>query len=262
MTTAGPRPSPRVRSVNRRLAIVPALNEEAAIGAVIAELRERAPGFDVLVVDDGSTDRTGDVVRRYDCHLVTLPFNCGIGGAMQTGFRFAEANGYDIVVQVDGDGQHDPAQLNALVAPLLSSDADIVIGSRRLGEMRPTYKTTPWRRLGIWSTAVLTSAVIGQRVTDGTSSFRAYDRRAIELFASEYPHGFLETIEASATARWHGLRLVEVPAVIRARTHGDSRISVLRSVFFALHVALSLSVGWLRRRRILKDERRALAGKS
>ena len=248
--------------MTRRLAIIPAYNEATAIGAVIAELRELAPSFDVLVVDDGSTDGTRSVVRAHDCRVVSLPFNCGIGGAMQTGFRFARENGFDIAVQVDGDGQHDPGQLDDLVRPILSGEADIVVGSRKLGAARGDYVTTPWRRFGIWSAAALTSAVIGQRMTDGTSSFRAYNRSAIELFAAEYPHGFLETIEATAMARWHGLRLVEIPAVIRTRSHGESRISVMRSLFFALHVALSLSVGWLRRRRVLRDERRTAAGES
>lgn len=236
------------------MAIIPALNEESSIGAVIDELRAWAPSFDVLVVDDGSTDSTGAVARDRDCLLVTMPFNCGIGGAMQTGFRFALQRGYDTVVQVDGDGQHDPAQIASLIAPLEDSRANIVVGSRRLGPEPTGYRTTPWRRLGIWSTAVLTSAVVGQRMTDGTSSFRAYDRRAIELFAAEYPHGFIETVEATAIARWHGLRLVETSVVIRPRTHGDSRISVRRSLFFALHAALSLSVGWARRRDVAHQE--------
>ena len=172
-------------SRTRRIAIVPALNEEACVGAVVDEIRAVDPSFDVLVVDDGSTDATAAAATARGARVVRLPFNLGIGGAMQTGYRYALEHGYDVAVQVDGDGQHDPAELPALLTPLLAGEADLVVGSRFAG--RGAYRAPAFRRAGIRLFAWTASRLAGQRLTDTTSGFRATNRRGIALFAEEYP---------------------------------------------------------------------------
>src|SRR5437867_9846769 len=148
----------------RRIAIVPALNEEASIGRVIDEIRAFDPGFDIVVVDDGSIDRTAGVAADRGAHVLRLPFNLGIGGAMQTGYRFAFEHGYDVAVQIDGDGQHDPSQLPAILAPVLSGEADLCVGSRFTGQ--GAYRSSFVRRAGIKIFARVVSAIVRQRVTD------------------------------------------------------------------------------------------------
>ncbi len=169
----------------RRIAIVPALNEEESVGRVIDELRAFDPGFDIVVVDDGSTDRTAGIAADRGAHVVRLPFNLGIGGAVQTGYRFAFEHGYDIAVQVDGDGQHDPAQLPTILAPVVTGQADLCVGSRFASGSG--YQSSFTRRLGIKLFAWVVSAVVGQKVTDTTSGFRAVNRKGIALFAADYP---------------------------------------------------------------------------
>src|SRR5437867_9516045 len=154
----------------RRIAIVPALNEEATVGRVIDEIRAFDPGFDILVVDDGSTDRTAGLAADRGAHVVRLPFNLGIGGAVRTGYRFAFERGYDVAVQVDGDGQHDPAQLAAILGPVLAGEADVCVGSRFAAGSG--YQSSFARRLGIRLFARVVSAVVRQRVTGTTSGFR------------------------------------------------------------------------------------------
>jgi len=228
----------------KRVAIVPAFNEEASVGRVIDEVRALDPGFDVAVVDDGSTDRTAGVAADRDAYVIRLPFNLGIGGAMQTGFRFAFERGYDIAVQVDGDGQHDPAQLPKILRPVLDGEADLVVGSRFSGEGE--YRSTATRRVGIRIFAGVVSAVVGQRVTDTTSGFRAVNRKAIALFAADYPHDYPE-VEATVMCVKHKLRLTEVPVAMRERTGGRSSITALRSVYYMTKVLLAIFVGMFRR---------------
>src|SRR2546427_1920053 len=169
----------------KRIAIVPALNEEATVGRVIDEIRAFDPGFDIVVVDDGSTDRTAGLAADRGVHVLRLPFNLGIGGAVQTGYRFAFERGYDVAVQVDGDGQHDPSQLPAILAPVLAGDADVCVGSRFAGGAG--YQSSFARRVGIKLFARVVSAVVGQKGTDTTSGFRAVNRKGIALFAADYP---------------------------------------------------------------------------
>jgi glycosyltransferase involved in cell wall biosynthesis len=229
----------------RRVAIVPALNEERNIGRVIEELRLFDPGLDVVVISDGSTDRTVDVALEHGAHVVRLPFNLGIGGAVQTGFRFGWENGYDLAVRCDGDGQHIPAELVHVVGPVVAGEADICVGSRFAGS--DGYRSSAPRRLGIRLLALIVSAIARQRVTDTTSGFQALNRRALELFAADYPHDYPE-VEGMVMTIKHRLRLREVPVQMREREHGRSSITALRSVYYMAKVLVALFVGLFRRR--------------
>lgn len=227
------------------LAIVPAYNEAESIDRVIEELRSRAPGLDILVVNDGSTDDTASRARAAGAHVITLPFNLGIGGAVQTGFRFAHERGYDRVVQVDGDGQHDAAEIGKLRDHLLEHpEIDMVVGSRFLRESTG-FRSSATRRIGIrWFSRAL-SAVLGTPFTDPTSGFRMTGRKGIALFARDYPHDYPE-VEALLMMRSHDLRSAEVHVVMRERQGGASSITTLGSIYYMLKVSLALVVGIMR----------------
>jgi len=229
----------------RRVAIVPALNEEAALPRVIDELRAFDPGLDIVVVDDGSGDRTAEVAEAKGARVLRLPFNLGIGGAVQTGFRFAFENDYDLAVRVDGDGQHDPSQLARVLEPVLAGDADIAVGSRFVAS-EGGYRSSRPRRVGIRMLAWTVSRIVGQRVTDTTSGFQALNRRGIALFARDYPHDYPE-VEATVMVFRHRLRLQEVPVAMRERGGGRSSITALRSVYYMVKVLLAIFVGLFRR---------------
>jgi len=228
----------------KRIAIVPAYNEERNVGRVIDELRAFDAGLHVVIVSDGSLDRTAEVALEHGAHVVKLPFNLGIGGAVQTGFRYAHENGYELVVRCDGDGQHDPSQLPKVLAPVLAGEADIAVGSRFAGD--EGYRSSATRRVGIRLLALIVSAIARQRVTDTTSGFQALNRKGIELFARDYPSDYPE-VEATVLVLKHRLRLVEVPVTMREREHGSSSITFLRSVYYAFKVTLALFVAMGRR---------------
>jgi glycosyltransferase involved in cell wall biosynthesis len=228
----------------RRIAIVPALNEEGSVGRVIEEIRAFDRGFQIVVVDDGSVDRTAAVAAAQGAHVIRLPFNLGIGGAMQTGYRYAWEQGYDLAVQIDGDGQHDPSQLPKILAPVLADEADMVVGSRFAGG--GDYRAPFLRRLGIKVFARTISTIVGQTVTDTTSGFRAVNRRGIALFARDYPHDYPE-VEATVMAFRHRLRLHEVPVSMRRRAAGRSSINAPRSIYYMVKVLLAIFVGLFRR---------------
>lgn len=221
----------------RVLVVVPAFNEERSLPAVAAELRRHAPGADVCVVDDGSTDGTSRVARSLGLQLLRLPANLGIGGAVQTGYLLAVDRDYDVVVQFDGDGQHDASSLDGLLAPIREQRADLVVGSRFLeaGGFRSTFA----RRAGIRYLSGVIRLRCGARVLDVTSGFRAAGRAAIALFAKAYPADYPEP-EAIALASRAGLRIVEVPARMRGRNHGDSSITWLRSLYYFVKVPLAV----------------------
>jgi glycosyltransferase involved in cell wall biosynthesis len=233
--------------VSRRelVAVVPAWNEQGAIGRVVDEIRTFDPAATVVVVDDASTDETASVAEAHGARVLRLPFNVGIGGAVQTGFRYARDEGYEVAVRLDGDGQHDASEIGKLLAPLRAGDADLVIGSRFVdpgGSYRPPFA----RRMGIGVFARLVSVLGGQKVTDTTSGFVALDRKGIELFAEEYPHDYPE-VEATLVALRSGLRLAQVQVEMRERQAGTSSITFVRSLYYIVKVMLALLVASLRR---------------
>jgi glycosyltransferase involved in cell wall biosynthesis len=227
------------------VAVVPAFEEEAAIGAVVAEITAFDPSIDVVVVDDGSSDGTAVAAAAAGATVVRLPFNLGIGAAVQTGFRWALERDYDLAVRLDGDGQHDPAELPKLLAPIERGEADVVTGSR-FREDEDGYRPPLGRRVGITWFARLVSLLSGQRVTDTTSGFQALNRSGIELFARDYPSDYPE-VEATVLLLKHRLRLAEVPVRMREREHGSSSITFVRSVYYAIKVTLALFVAMGRR---------------
>ena len=239
-----PEETPARLQALRRIAIVPARNEEACVGGVVEEIRVFDPDMEIVVIDDGSGDRTAAVARAAGARVVQLPFNLGIGGAVQTGFRYAFENGFQLAVRLDGDGQHDPQELPALLEPVLAGRADIVVGSRFAGA--DAYRSSFVRRVGIRLFARLVSLLVRRRVTDTTSGFQALNRRGIALFAADYPHDYPE-VEAIVMVFKHRLRLEEVPVRMRERAGGRSSITAGGSVYYMLKVTLALLVGLFRR---------------
>ena len=229
----------------RRIAVVPAFNEQQNVGRVIEEIRAFDPGLDIVVVDDGSVDRTAAVAREHGARVLCLPFNLGIGGAVQTGFRYAFEHGYELAVRVDGDGQHDPAQLDRVIAPVLAGEADIAVGSRFV-EASQGYRSSRSRRVGIRLLALVVSRIVGRRVTDTTSGFQALNQKGIALFARDYPHDYPE-VEATVMVSRHRLRSIEVPVSMRERSSGRSSITAVRSIYYMLKVLLAIFVGLFRR---------------
>jgi len=231
----------------RVLVIVPAYNEAANIVQVIESLRRKYSAADVLVVDDGSTDGTGAVAEKTgQARVVRLPCNLGIGGAVQTGFKLACREGYDAAVQFDGDGQHLASEIDSLLAPLVSDQADVVIGSR-FGREGRGFKSTWARLLGIKFFAMVNSLLIGQRISDNTSGFRAYNRPALRFLADHYPVDYPEP-EAVILLGKNDFRLREVPVRMHQRQGGVSSIRGLWTVFYMLKVLLGIFMGVLRPR--------------
>ena len=224
--------------------IVPAYNEEKSLPGVIRDLYDHVPQADILVVNDGSRDSTERVARDLGVMVLGLPFNLGIGGAMQTGYRYAERNGYDIAIQFDGDGQHVASEVKALVDMLQQGKADIVVGSRflRRGEYRPSF----FRKLGIWIFSTVLSAILGMRVTDTTSGFRAANRRVIEFFSRSYPEDYPE-VESLVLLHRAGMTIGEVPVVMRDRTEGSSSITPIRSAYYMIKVLLAVFIDLLKK---------------
>jgi len=230
----------------RKLAIIPAYNEEGMIGQVVRGIRRHAPDFDVVVVDDGSTDATFAEATAESVTVIRHPFNLGIGGAMQSGFKYAAANDYDVAAQVDGDGQHKPTYLPDLLDALRTGGkADMVCGSRFRED--PGYKVPLGRRIGNLIFSVILSLIVRRRITDPTSGFRMTNRRGIELFARDYPHDYPE-VEAILMLHAHRLRLHEIAVRMNARGFGRSSIDYPRSAYYMAKVLLALFVGLFRRR--------------
>jgi glycosyltransferase involved in cell wall biosynthesis len=227
------------------LIIVPAYNEGGSIERVIENVSLHLPQVDILVVNDGSTDRTSEKARGSGAVVLDLPFNLGIGGAMQVGYQYAYEKGYDIAVQVDGDGQHDPKEIPKLLEVLEKKEADMTVGSRFVGV--PSYKGSVMRKVGISILSKTISIITGQKVTDPTSGFRAANRKAIQLFTRNYPQDYPEP-EVLVLLSQYGLKIREVPATVYQREYGESSITKIRSIYYMIKVLLAIFVRSVRRR--------------
>ena len=229
----------------KRIAIIPAFNEQDAIGGVVDELVAFDSGVDVLVVDDASDDATAERARQHGATVVTLPVQPRDRRSRPDGFRYAAQQGYELAIRVDGDGQHDPAELGPLLEAVISGRADVCVGSRFAGA--DGYRSSATRRIGIRILAKTVSLLTAQRLTDTTSGFQVLNRKAIELFAADYPHDYPE-VEAAVMAHKNRLRLAEEPVRMRERTAGRSSIRGLLTVYYMAKVMLAIVIGSLRRR--------------
>ena len=230
--------------------ILPTYNEAANVARMVEALTALGLGLSVLVVDDDSPDGTGAIAeglaaRSPSVHVIRRREERGLGTAYLAGFRYALDHGYDVAVRLDGDGQHDATELPKLLGPLENDEADVVTGSR-FRDADDSYRPPLGRRLGITWFAKLVSLLSRQRVTDTTSGFQALNRRAIALFARDYPSDYPE-VEATVLLLKHRMRLVEVPVRMREREHGSSSITFVRSVYYAFKVTLALLVAMARR---------------
>lgn len=221
------------------LVLIPCYNEEANIVKTVERLRELCPGVDYLVINDCSTDRSGALLKEHGYEYLDLPVNLGIGGGIQCGYVYAAANGYDVTVQMDGDGQHDPAYLMNIVEPVLKGELDMCIGSRFI--RREGFQTSFMRRVGIRFLSAMIFLLCGQRVLDVTSGFRATGRAMTEYFARHYAADYPEP-EAILAACLAGFRVGEAPVVMRERQGGVSSISSFKSIYYMIKVSLSLII--------------------
>ena len=231
-------------SAPRVLVIVPAHNEEASLPATLAEVRTKAPGVDVLVVDDGSRDGTSRAAGEAGVKVVRHPVNLGVGGALQTGFRWAVEKGYDVGVQLDADGQHDPAYLGVLLAPVLEGRCDVSIGSRFVEATG--YRAPLNRRIGMMVFQAVVKLAIGRRITETTSGFRAYSRPVMQVCQHDFPKDFPDAPLLIGLARL-GFRLDEVPVVMRERQAGRSFYTLGKQLYYPYKNLLASLMALIRR---------------
>ena len=231
------------------LIIIPCYNEQAAIAEVVRTIQRvtRQQGFDadVLVVNDCSTDNSVSIIRSLGCLYLDLPVNLGIGGAMHAGYKYAYRHGYDIAVQMDGDGQHPANELHKILTPLLQGQADVVIGSRFL--TREGFQSSLARRTGIRYFRWLNQLLIGQTIHDSTSGFRAFNRKTLAIVERYYPDEYPEP-EAIVQFGLYGLRMQEIPVVMQERQGGVSSINSSRAVYYMAKVSLGILFVYLRLR--------------
>jgi glycosyltransferase involved in cell wall biosynthesis len=233
---------------SQTLIFLPAWNEGESIEVVIADVQRELPRATILVIDDGSRDDTVDAAGQAGAEVAILPFHIGLGAALQTGYRYAQENGFKYFAHLDSDGQHPPDQLPRILEPTWSDKADLVLGSRftRDGEEPGSeFRSSPLRRVWIHVLARLLSGIHGQRFTDITSGFRAGNHRAIDLFTHIYQPDFGE-IEAVQTALAHDLRVAEVPVLMQKRELGESYLTVFPSLRFMFKAFITLMVGRFR----------------
>lgn len=219
------------------LVVIPAYNEAENIVRVIDELQRVEPGLDYVIVDDCSKDNTRAICESEGFNYIPVPVNLGIGGAVQTGYQYAVEHDYDIVVQMDGDGQHDPAFLEALIAPITAGEADMVVGSRFIE--KKGFQTSLMRRTGISILRFVLKICCGARITDATSGLRATNKQLTRLYSKQYAQDYPEP-EAIILAKRNGFKVKEVPVIMRERMEGVSSISAYRSAYYMIKVSLSI----------------------
>lgn len=225
--------------MSKVLLIIPAYNEEESLRSLIEEIKTVCSGMDYLVVNDCSSDDTERLLEELGANYISLPCNMGIGGAVQSGYRYAAQNGYDIAIQIDGDGQHDVRFVKDMVKLIEDKQADVVIGSRFID--KEGFQSSQARRIGIRILSMLIRLMCGAKVKDVTSGFRAVNRRFIELFAENYPDDYPEP-EVIVTARLYGAVIKELPVVMRERTTGKSSINLKRSIYYMIKVSLAIII--------------------
>ena len=221
----------------KKLIIIPAYNESSNIEGTVAAIKKDAPDFDYVIINDCSTDNTLEICQKNHFNVVSLPINLGIGGAVQTGYLYAKKHGYDLAVQVDGDGQHNPAFLSKMADELIESDVNMVIGSRFLE--KEGFQSSFMRRLGIRYFMGFIHLLTGKKITDATSGLRMIDRNIIELFASDYPDDYPEP-ETIVSLLNKGYSVKEIPVVMNERQGGVSSISATKSVYYMIKVTLAI----------------------
>lgn len=232
----------------KTLIVIPCFNEAGAIESLLKELDSTIKALDlkgvsVLVVDDGSIDDTSSIAKKH-VQVLKLPVNLGIGGAVQAGIKYAQYNGFDFCIQMDGDAQHPPAEIPKLFKAFAETGANLLIGSRFIEN--DSFRSTTLRRLGISVLRMVILLLGGQRMTDPTSGFRLLDRKCITLFAHEYPYDYPEPVSIGMALESH-LKVVEVPVVMRERVHGTSSITGMKTALYMFRVVLRLTVIRLRR---------------
>ena len=221
------------------LLIIPAYNEAENIEKVVNDLIQNYPQYDYVIVNDGSRDETEEICLKNHYQMLSLPLNLGIGGAVQTGYRYALKNHYDIAIQIDGDGQHDIAYVEKLIEPIISGRADITIGSRFIE--REGFQSSVTRRMGISLLSGLIHVLCFKKVRDVTSGFRAVNEKFIKIYAENYPSDYPEP-EAIVAAIMHRGRIEEVPVIMKERMAGNSSINLKRSVYYMIKVTLAILV--------------------
>lgn len=225
--------------MSKVLIIIPAYNEAANIEAVVNNIIKNYPQYDYVIINDGSKDSTEEICIRNHYNLISLPLNLGIGGAVQTGYRYALKNHYDIAVQIDGDGQHDIAYVEKLIDPIIRGEADITIGSRFIN--KEGFQSSASRRTGIMFLSTLIHITCFKKVKDVTSGFRAVNNRFIKIYAENYPNDYPEP-EAIVAAFMHHGRIKEIPVIMKERLGGSSSINLKRSVYYMIKVTLAILV--------------------
>ena len=228
----------------KSIVIIPAYNEEKSIVKTVQDICEHAPEFDYVIINDCSTDRTLSVCRKHHLHVLNLPVNLGIGGAVQTGFLYAYKNGYDYAVQFDGDGQHDAQYLQKMRDYMIEQNADMLIGSRFLE--KEGFQSTGMRRFGIRYFSALIKFLTGEKITDPTSGMRMINRDILAMYSESYPKDYPEPESVVAIIN-SGKKVMEYPVIMRKRMEGTSSISPLKSVYYMIKVSLAIFLEMLRK---------------
>lgn len=234
----------------KKLIIIPAYNESENIENTVRDIQEKAPDFDYVIINDCSGDNTRQICEANGFNIVNLPVNLGIGGAVQTGYKYACRYGYDIAVQVDGDGQHDPAFLNEMAETLIKEDADMLIGSRFLE--KEGFQSSKIRRVGISYFTWLIKLLTGKKITDPTSGLRMINRKLIEIFAESYPRDYPEPESVVHVIKLKK-KVVEIPVVMRERQGGSSSIRFFSSIYYMIKVTIAILTEKMRRHDIRED---------